>query len=101
MTDAAIISRALSLAAAPTFAAMALMTAMRHGAPDMLCSAEGASPLAGMLPMYLMMSAFHVPPWLTLLSRRRAHHVASWKMIPRVKRSPLRMRLTPWRSATR
>ena len=34
-------------------------------------------------------------------SPARGPHVASWKMIPRVKRSPLLMRLTPWRSATR
>ena len=70
--SAAIVNRVLSLAAAPTFAAMAVVTAMRHGgAPDMLCSPEGASPLAGMVPMYLLMTAFHIPPWLTLLSRRK------------------------------
>ena len=28
-------------------------------------------------------------------------HAASWKMTPRVKRSPLRTRLTPWRMLTR
>ena len=64
----------LCLAAAPTFAIMALLTgALGGGQPDVLCSAaEHASPLSGMMPMYLLMSAFHSPPWLTLISGRRA-----------------------------
>ena len=63
----------LSLAAAPTFAIMALLTgALGGGAPDMLCSAApDASPLSGMAPMYLLMSAFHSAPWLKLISSRR------------------------------
>lgn len=63
----------LSLAAAPTFTIMALLTAVLGGGPlDMLCSAaEHTSPLSGMIPMYLLMSAFHSPPWLTLISRLR------------------------------
>jgi hypothetical protein len=28
----------------------------------------GQSPLAGMVPMYLLMSAFHLAPWLRLVS---------------------------------
>jgi hypothetical protein len=61
----------LSLAAAPTFAAMALITVVFGGEPDVLCTAlHGASPLGGMVPMYLLMSAFHVAPWLRLISRR-------------------------------
>ena len=62
----------LSLAAAPTFAVMALLTGI-HGAdiPDMLCSAaRHPSPLNGMVPMYLLMSAFHLAPWLKLISPR-------------------------------
>ena len=63
----------LSLAAAPIFAIMALFTGVRGGGPpDMLCSAaQDASPLTGMVPMYLLMSAFHSAPWLKLISRRR------------------------------
>ena len=61
--------RFLSLAAAPTFAIMALFTAMAgRGASDILCSA-GASPLGGMIPMYLLMSAFHSAPWLRLITK--------------------------------
>ncbi len=63
----------LCLAAAPTFAIMALLTAVLDaGQPDMLCSAaEHTSRLSGMIPMYLLMSAFHLPPWLALMSSRR------------------------------
>jgi hypothetical protein len=60
--------RMLSLAAAPTFAVMALLTSIPGGsAPDILCSAARASPLGGMVPMYLLMSAFHAAPWLRLV----------------------------------
>jgi hypothetical protein len=63
----------LCLAAAPTFAIMALLTGVGGGPPDMLCSAmHGASPLSGMVPMYLLMSAFHSAPWLKLVSGRRS-----------------------------
>ncbi|ANW02611.1 hypothetical protein [Bradyrhizobium icense] len=65
------IVRWLSLAAAPTFAIMALLTAVVGGGPlDGLCSAASASPVGGMVPMYLLMSAFHSAPWLKLISRR-------------------------------
>ena len=60
----------LYLAAAPTFAIMALLTSvLGGGVADALCS--GASPLSGMVPMYLLMSAFHLAPWLKLISNRR------------------------------
>ncbi len=64
----------LRLAAAPTFAIVGLMTAaLGSGTADMLCSAmHHASPLGGMVPMYLLMSAFHLPPWLKLVSKRRS-----------------------------
>jgi hypothetical protein len=64
----------LSLAAAPTFAVMALLTSvLDSGAPDRLCSAlHGTSPLGGMVPMYVLMSAFHSAPWLRLIYGRRS-----------------------------
>ena len=63
----------LSLAAAPTFAIMALLTGVLGAGPtDVLCSAApDASPLSAMVRMYLLMSAFHSAPWLKLVSRRR------------------------------
>jgi hypothetical protein len=61
----------LSLAAAPIFAIMAVVTGV-GGSPDMLCSTmHGASLLSGMVPMYLLMSAFHLGPWLNLAAGRR------------------------------
>jgi hypothetical protein len=61
----------LCLAATPTFAVMALLTgAIGGGSMDMLCLAEHGSPLNGMVPMYLLMSAFHASPWLQLISGR-------------------------------
>jgi hypothetical protein len=64
----------LSLAAAPTFAFMAALTAiLGGGGHEMVCSAATPmSPLSGMIPMYLLMSAFHSAPWLKLVSRRRS-----------------------------
>lgn len=63
------VDRWLSLAAAPTFAIMAVLTAIGGGMPDMVCLAsQHASALGGMVPMYLLMSAFHLPPWLKLIS---------------------------------
>jgi hypothetical protein len=63
----------LYLAAAPTFAIMAVLTGLLGGAsPDALCSIANASPLSGMVPMYLLMSAFHSAPWLKLISSRRS-----------------------------
>jgi hypothetical protein len=59
----------LGLAAAPTFATMALITAALGGA-EPLCSAHG-SLMSGMIPMYLLMSAFHAGPWLRLAAGRR------------------------------
>ena len=61
----------LSLAAAPTFAAMALVTGvLGGGGADMLCaSVHEVSPLGGMTQMYLLMSAFHLAPWLKWISR--------------------------------
>jgi hypothetical protein len=64
----------LCLAAAPTFAIMALLTGgFGDGQMAMMCAAApDASPLNGMAAMYLLMSAFHLTPWLKLISRRRS-----------------------------
>jgi hypothetical protein len=63
----------LGFAASPTFAIMALLTGMSGGGPaEMLCAAtREVSPLGGMATMYLLMSAFHLAPWLRLLSVQR------------------------------
>ncbi|MBB4261182.1 hypothetical protein GGD64_005230 [Bradyrhizobium sp. CIR3A] len=61
----------LALAATPTFAIMAVLTAMIGGGPDMLCGAGQESVLGGMVPMYLLMSAFHSAAWLRLIAERR------------------------------
>ena len=62
-------AKGLSLAAAPTFAVMALLTL--GSSSDMICSAADGYSLDGMVPMYLLMSAFHLAPWLKLVSNRR------------------------------
>ncbi|EJC67121.1 hypothetical protein Rleg5DRAFT_2851 [Rhizobium leguminosarum bv. viciae WSM1455] len=61
----------LSLAAAPTFAIMALLTATT-GSADMICTTTPDTfPIGGMVPMYLLMSGFHLAPWLRLAAGRR------------------------------
>jgi hypothetical protein len=61
----------LGLAAAPTFALMALWSCLSSGQGDMLCMAmQDSSPMSGMTVMYLLMSAFHLSPWLRLISDR-------------------------------
>ncbi|MCA0045748.1 hypothetical protein LB577_02065 [Mesorhizobium sp. B283B1A] len=70
----------LCLAAAPTFAMMALLSCLQGGDAAMLCM--GSSPLTGpsltgpsltgMPAMYLLMSAFHLAPWLRVISGRQA-----------------------------
>jgi len=54
----------LRLAAAPVFAAMALICAI--DAPPVSMCAAGATvlPVDGMTAMYLLMTLFHLPPWL-------------------------------------
>lgn len=62
----------LHLAATPTFAIMALLTGLAGGGShDALCGGAGASPLTGMVPMYLLMSLFHSAPWLKLIAGNR------------------------------
>lgn len=62
---------ALALAAAPSFALMALLTAIPDDQPAALCLTGDALPLGSMTLMYLLMSAFHLAPWLRLIAGRR------------------------------
>ena len=57
----------LGLAAAPTFAIMALLTGVWGGGQMVMMCMTGpdASPLSGMAAMYLLISAFHLTPWLS------------------------------------
>ena len=67
----------LSLAATPTFAAMALVTHLLEAQTGAaFCGpAPEASPLGGMVVMYLLMSGFHLGPWLKLAAgEREASH---------------------------
>jgi len=63
----------LGLAAAPAFALMAWISAA--GSPGAkICSAAPAfMPIDDMALMYLLMSLFHLAPWLKLLSTRSRH----------------------------
>lgn len=64
----------LGLAASPTFALMAWVSA--NDMQTMLCaSAPDITPIGGMAFMYLLMSFFHLSPWLKLapaFKRQRA-----------------------------
>ena len=69
-------ARWLGLAATPTFALMACMTAV--GSSDIsLCSVTPAFfPINEMAFMYVLMSVFHLSPWLKLISARlRFSHI--------------------------
>ena len=61
------VADALALAASPTFAMMALLTAVMGGSSKMLGMTTHASPLSGMVTMYVLMSAFHASAWLKLI----------------------------------
>jgi hypothetical protein len=64
----------LHLAAAPTFAIMALLTVVfDSGPPNALCLATGNLRFGGMVTMYLLMGVLHLAPWLKLISRRLKH----------------------------
>lgn len=68
VTVARHLARWLGLAATPTFAVMAMLTAVLGAGPaDMLCSAGHGLSLGGMVPMYLLMSAF-LAAWLRLIA---------------------------------
>ena len=67
-------ARWLSLAAAPTFGVMAAVTGLQEaqGAAMVCGPLPAGAPLGGMAVMYLLMSAFHLAPWLKLGSDRRS-----------------------------
>jgi len=56
----------LALAAAPTFAVMALLSPLSGG--EAMCASSPSS----MAVMYALMAAFHLAPWLKLTSRGRS-----------------------------
>ena len=70
----------LGLAAAPTFAAMAVLTTILGGGDMAMICGAAPTPLSGMVPMYVLMTAFHSAPWLRLIARRlpspRSHEAA-------------------------
>jgi hypothetical protein len=49
---------------------MAVLTAMLDGPADTLCGSGHGAMLEGMVPMYLLMSAFHSAAWLRLIAER-------------------------------
>lgn len=70
----------LALAATPAFAAMAVWTGWFAGRPDALClglrgALSFAGPMTGMAAqmtaMYVLMSVFHMQPWLKAISHRQ------------------------------
>ena len=64
-------ANALTLAAAPTFALLALWIGFAGYRSEMACMGmHDASSLNGMALMYALMSAFHATPWLKRISRR-------------------------------
>ena len=61
----------LALAAAPTFAIMALLTGIvRSSRVEMGGMTAHVTPISGMVMMYLLMSVFHAGAWLKLISSR-------------------------------
>ena len=61
----------LALAASPTFAFMAWITANDARLNAFCSSGSSILPIAGMTLMYLLMSLIHLSPWLKLVSNHR------------------------------
>jgi len=70
-TPEALAATGLRYAAAPVFAAMAIVQCLC--ASSLCTSVPGAFPLTDMGAMYLLMSLFHLSPWLTLLASQANH----------------------------
>ena len=62
----------LGLAASPSFAALAIVSAAQASEPTLpLCAAMPPGPaIGGMTLMYGLMSLFHAAPWFNLLGDR-------------------------------
>lgn len=59
------VAEGLALGATPTFAVMGLATAVAGDVPmEAFCGPAAARAHDGMVVMYLLMSAFHLGPWL-------------------------------------
>ena len=69
---------------------MALLTAT-DGEPQFLCTAAHlGSPLGGMVPMYLLMSALHSGPWLKMIWGRPTGASRAFDVIASVSRRSTR-----------
>ena len=65
----------LGLAAAPAFAVMAVISGVAGDGQPALCTAGDANAaLNGMAFMYLLMSVFHLPPWVRALGPTVPRH---------------------------
>lgn len=64
------VSGVLGLTASPTFLLMAWISANDTSQTVTCLSASGVPPLGGMPRMYLLMSLFHIAPWLKIASGR-------------------------------
>ena len=62
----------LSLAAAPTFSIMAVLTEIFGREATMGTMTTDASLLSGMIPMYVLMAVLHSGPWLRLIGSPRS-----------------------------
>ncbi|MBE1208342.1 hypothetical protein [Aminobacter carboxidus] len=60
----------LGLAVAPTCALMASISAVGSPAMTMCSAASAFAPINDMALMYVLMSLFHLSPWMKLLSAR-------------------------------
>ena len=70
---AMLVADGLAFAASPVFVALASLPGLLSDEPAAsVCSSAQASPLSGMVTMYLVMGALHAAPWLKLLSGRHA-----------------------------
>jgi hypothetical protein len=61
----------LGLAAAPTFALIGWIAASDPSQAAFCHAGTGVLSMDGMPAMYLLMSLFHLPPWLRLAAGRR------------------------------